>query len=1266
MNPVSILVVEDEAIVAMNIEERLLAMGYGPIGRVASGEDALSHIQVKRPHLILMDIQLQGAMDGIETATEIRRHFHIPVIFLTAYSEDSTLDRAKVAEPFGYILKPFENRELKSTIEIALYKHQAEEEIRRLNQLHSVLSQVNQAIVRSQTRQQLLEAVCRLIVERAAIGFAWIGELDEASKRIMPLAQAGDQQQLLDNVEYYADERPEGQGNPGKAIRAGVPFICNECSSTTCALPYEKRPAHFGFQSCGSFPLRFRGRIFGSLNLAVAEAGFFQDKEISTLEEIAMDISFAMDKLDGDSKRTEIEEALKQSESRLRLALSASKMGVWERDFLNDRAFWSPECFEIAGMKGSEITAAAFERLLHPDDSLRVAQEIRKAIADKALFKSEYRILRSDSSLAWISDLAKADYDESGNPVRMVGIVRDITALKNSENALRHSETRYRKLFEEATEGIALANLENGHFLDCNRAFLQMTGYEKEELIGKPQAILHPRRQEDDGVVSRTFAQHRSSQEGATITESLITRLGDVRQVEIKANKLELGEERILQGFFRDVTDELRYHHERETTLKLLSLLNEPTDMHHLIRGLTEFIQKWTQCEAVGVRLCEGEDYPYFETRGFPSKFVEAERQLCSCDMNGQILRDSLGQPLLECMCGNILQGRFDPSLPFFTAKGSFWTNSTTKLLKSTTDGDRQGHTRNRCNTEGYESVALLALRHGNQTLGLLQINDMAEDRFTPDLIHFLENAADQVAIALAQRQTQSQLQASEERYRILVENAGEVVAVTQNGMLRFVNAQAEVVSGYSRSELMALPFLSLVHPDDRGLLEGTRQHASNRQGVLEEIVIRILRKDGDIRWLRIKSQTIEWNDTAATLDICSDITESRKAEEERERLKAQLFQAQKMESVGRLAGGIAHDFNNMLFVITGNADIVLQQTDASSPIYQDLQEIRSASQRSADLTRQLLAFARKQSVNPQVMDLNETIGSMTKMLLRLIGENIHLSWTPGNNLRKVKIDPSQIDQIIANLIVNARDAIHSNGNVSIETSNTLLDERYCSLHFGANPGEYVLLAISDTGEGMSTEVLDHIFEPFFTTKESGRGTGLGLATVYGIVQQNNGYIDVASAPGQGTTFKIYLPAVSEEAANKAQERESAQDLKSSETILVVEDETLVRKLSSRILRDCGYQVIEAANGADALKAAAEFKDVIHLVLTDMVMPGMDVRDMVSQLKKARPGIKELFISGYTEHMITDPTIPFLQKPFTIETLARKVREVLLQSKSGR
>ena len=306
MNPCHILVVEDEAVVAMDIEDRLTSMGYRLGGVATSGEQALALAEAKHPDLVLMDIRLQGAMDGIVAAEEMRRRFHVPVIFLTAYSEEATLERAKLAEPYGYVLKPFDDRELKSAIEIALYKHRAEEEIRRLNRLYDVLSQVNQSVVRIETREELLANVC-LWQWSGAIDLASIGWLDDDTSRINPVAYFGKQSQILIETDFFADDRPEGQGTPGKAIREGEPFVCNECSQDVCLYPVAKQPALYGFQSCGSFPLLFQGQVCGALNLCIVEPGFFREREIGLLTEVAMDISFALNKIEGNARREQAE-----------------------------------------------------------------------------------------------------------------------------------------------------------------------------------------------------------------------------------------------------------------------------------------------------------------------------------------------------------------------------------------------------------------------------------------------------------------------------------------------------------------------------------------------------------------------------------------------------------------------------------------------------------------------------------------------------------------------------------------------------------------------------------------------------------------------------------------------------------------------------------------------------------------------------------------------------------------------------------------------
>jgi PAS domain S-box-containing protein len=386
-------------------------------------------------------------------------------------------------------------------------------------------------------------------------------------------------------------------------------------------------------------------------------------------------------------------------------------------------------------------------------------------------------------------------------------------------------------------------------------------------------------------------------------------------------------------------------------------------------------------------------------------------------------------------------------------------------------------------------------------------------------------------------------------------------------------------------------------------------------------------------------------------------------------KLQAQLLQSQKMESVGRLAGGVAHDFNNMLQTILGYSEMALEKCGSDGELRDDLREIQTAARRSADLTRQLLAFARKQTVAPRVMDLNDEISGMLKMLRRLLGENIHLAWAPGASLGMVRMDPSQVDQILANLTVNARDAIEGIGRLTIETQNVTLDQDYCATHAEATAGDHVMLAVGDDGCGMDRETLDKIFDPFFTTKDVDKGTGLGLATVYGIVRQNNGHIAVYSEPGKGTTFKIYLPRCAGE--QDAEESEAVADRLPGgrETVLLVEDEASVCAITRANLEALGYTVMAAQSPAQAIRLGGEFQGVIDLLLTDVVMPGMNGRDMARHLMKQRPGLPCIFMSGYTanvvaHHGILDDDVDFLAKPFTRETLAVKVREVLDRRKT--
>jgi PAS domain S-box-containing protein len=641
-------------------------------------------------------------------------------------------------------------------------------------------------------------------------------------------------------------------------------------------------------------------------------------------------------------------------------------------------------------------------------------------------------------------------------------------------------------------------------------------------------------------------------------------------------------------------------------------------------------------------------------------------------------------------------------------------------------------------------------------------------------------------------KRAEEKLRESEKSYRDLFENANEAIFVAQGGKLVFFNPRTVMMSGYSAEELGSRPYIEFIHPEDRDMF--IRRHVRRMKG--EELPhnydIRIIHKDGNVRWVKLNVVAINWKGKPATLNFLSDITERKRAEEalvfnniilrtqqeasldgilvvdekdiilsfnqrfvdlwgippdvmesksderalqavvdklaspeefirkvqhlheirdeicrdeiylkdgrsfdrytapmlgaggkyygrvwyfrditerkqaekEREKLQAQLNQAQKMEAVGRLAGGVAHDFNNMLAVILGYTEMALGRVDPAQPLQADLKEIMNAAKRSAAIIRQLLAFARKQTIDPIVLDLNETVEGMLKMLRRLIGEDIDLVWRPDSGLWPVKMDPTQVEQLLANLCVNARDAIAQVGKITIETGNAAFDEAYCADHPGFVPGEYALLAISDDGRGMDRETQDKMFEPFFTTKELGQGTGLGLATVYGVVKQNNGFINVYSEPGKGTTFKIYLARQAVEDVEPQKKSEEAIPRSQGETVLVVEDEVSLLKLASEILDKLGYTVLTAGTPDKALRLVENYTGEIHLLMTDVILPEMNGRDLAKQIKAIRPAMKCLFMSGYTADVIAhrgmlDEGVQFIPKPFSMRELAAKVRTVL-------
>ena len=524
---------------------------------------------------------------------------------------------------------------------------------------------------------------------------------------------------------------------------------------------------------------------------------------------------------------------------------------------------------------------------------------------------------------------------------------------------------------------------------------------------------------------------------------------------------------------------------------------------------------------------------------------------------------------------------------------------------------------------------------------------------------HFIGTAHDVTDRTRAEKKAHS----SERQYRALFENSMDAILLASpDGKIVEANSAACEMFGRTEAEIVTLGREGLVAQSDPGLSTLLEERSVHGKAIGE---ITFLRADGTSFPAEVSSALFEVGEgNIRTSVIIRDLTARRRLDLEREQLQNELLQAQKMESIGRLAGGVAHDFNNILTVILGHSEVILMDKVPGEPLYEEIEQIRIAARRSTDLTRRLLAFARRQTIAPRILDLNQVIAGMLSMIGRLIGEDIELSWRPGSSLWPISFDPVQIDQILTNLCVNARDAIERDGRILIETRNVTSFEPVGVTADRQMSGGLVMLTVTDNGSGMDTDTLNHMFEPFFTTKEPGEGTGLGTATVYGIIKQNHGFINVESKPGLGTTFRIYIPRHSSDVQTDTATGERVPEQGRGETVLLVEDEPDILIITRRMLERLGYRVLGAAGPEEALRLSAEHEGEIPILITDVIMPHMNGKDLSVELRKTRPGMKTLFVSGYTadviaRHGVLDEGVEFIEKPYAIEALAERTRELL-------
>ncbi len=1001
--------------------------------------------------------------------------------------------------------------------------------------------------------------------------------------------------------------------------------------------------------------------------------------------------------------------ALRESEGRLAEAQRLAKIGSWELHLKDHRLSWSTETYRIFELDPANVTASyeAFLDAVHPDDREAVNRAYTQSVAGKVPYEIAHRLLLGDGRIKYLHERGRTEYDVSGVPIRSIGTVQDVTEQTQAERKALAQERRFRALIEHSSDLIALLGVD-GTLVYLSPAFETLLGHRAESWVGRSMFGLIWA--EDVAATEGLFATSLRSP-GEVVPWQLRLRHADGSPRWFEGTGTNYVADTNIGGIVingRDITDRKRAEFalsENEGRLRQAVRVSNIGIFDHDHAGDEIYwsprqreIHGWGPDEPVSLRQFIGLIHPEdagrvgaavqrahdpagdgmwdieyrivrrdgsvrwlsarsqtlfagADTARHPARTVGAviditDRKAAEDDLlrldaaiassiNGLAMSDLEGNLTYVNRAFLSLWGYSEPSQVIGRPVLSFWRSP---LEASEVVAAIQAR--------GSWSGEMVA-RHVDGALKTLQVN---ASRFN--------GTNGRPAGMLASFLDVTQRKRTEEALRIkdqAIATALNGIAIADaDGRIIYANAAFLRLWGYaSEGEVLGKTPLDLAESGTtRKMLEELRTRGT-WQG---ELVAR--RKDGS-SFDVLLSANVVLDASGHLVNLMGSFLDISEAK----RLQTQLLQAQKMEAIGRLAGGVAHDFNNLLTVIKGYLELALVDLNAADPLHRDLSEVQRAADSAATLTEQLLAFSRKQVIAPQILSMNDVVQRLRPMLKRLIGEDVDLQTMVAAGLGLVRFDAGQSEQILMNLAVNARDAMPNGGKLTIETANVRLDEEYVKTHDGVQPGDYVMLAVSDTGTGMSDDIRSHVFEPFFTTKSSGSGTGLGLAMIYGAVSQNGGHIEVYSEVGHGSTFKIYLPLVRGQEAAPVRSAGALAHATGTETILLVEDEAQVRALAARVLARLGYQVRECRDGASALRSVQDGAD-IRLLVTDVVMPDMNGRVLAERIRELRPDIKVLFTSGYTanvivHHGVLKEGVEFLQKPYSVESLARRVREVL-------
>jgi two-component system, cell cycle sensor histidine kinase and response regulator CckA len=1050
-----------------------------------------------------------------------------------------------------------------------------------------------------------------------------------------------------------------------------------------------------------------------------------------------------------------------RAQERLRMAVRAGHVGVWDWDLLTDVVYYSPEWKSQIGYEDHEIApeVGEWESRLHPDDVEHAKDSLRTFLdgPQEDVLQTEFRLRHRDGSYRWILSLASLTRDDAGRPARLLGCHVDITPQKSAQQALRDSEGRLRATLEALMEGCLVMD-RDWRYVFLNEAAILQARRPRASFLGRTMMECYP------GIeATPVFAAMRYSMEkrvrqrlrnelvypdGSSATfelrlEPQPTGLAvlsiDVTE-SLRAESFMAGQKEVLEQIAagRPLTEALTslVHVVEEQSPEIFgSVLLLDADGTTLRHAAAPRLEEWYTAAIDGVQI--GPQVGSCGTAAFrraPVYVRDVATDPLWADYRALALEHGLkacwSTPIVD-VDGRVL-GTFafylkDPALPeprhlalfdvavrvaaiaiartreeqrlresearfrqladniqevfwmldvdrkqiiyISPAYESIWGRSCEALLQNPTDWAEAVAPEDRARV-------LAAAQHeaeGTYDIEYRIVRPDGTRRWVRARAFPVRNAEGRVfrVAGVAEDVTdrkhgEEALRHSEEKFATAFRSSpdGLALATIPDGRLQDVNDAFLRIAGYRREEVLGRTTTELglwANPADRrDYLERLQ-----RGGHVHDLSGPFRNKAGELRECLISGEVVRLGQEVLSLTTLRDVTDQRRADEERRGLESQLLQAQKLEAIGRLAGGVAHDFNNMLGVILGYTDRELALRGPSDAVYASLVSIRDAAERSAELTRQLLAFSRQQKVEPRVIDLNEQVSGMERLLRRTIGEDVSLTLTLDPALWPVSMDPSQVDQALVNLAINARDSMPGGGRLSVETRNVQVDQALCRRLPEARPGPYVMLSVADNGSGMDAETRERAFEPFFTTKPESKGTGLGLATVYGIVKQNEGFIGLESAPGQGTTVRLYFLRSEAEGTRAPASPAVGPPARGRETILLVEDETNLRELTARLLTDLGYRVLSAPGPLEALALCDDPSGgPIDLLLTDVVMPEMNGRQLADQVRSQSAATRVLFMSGYTQDAVAERGVntagmPFLAKPFSLAALSARVREVL-------